>query len=594
MSTATQVSRPSGQGRSLISDPFWAPALICGLVLLVYLGTLRFGFVFDDQGQIVDNLWLTSFSYLPRYFTSHVWAFEGVNGTYWRPVFLIWLLIQRQLFGVHPAIWHLDNVLLHVAATALVYKLIARLTRDRLTAAIASLIFGLHPALIESVAWASGATDPLLTVFLVPSFLAFLSWRGLAPDSQATEPAPRRTRWLLLSLVLYSLGLMSKETAVALPPLAFLYVWIYSQKNFARRTGEALRAIIPYVPLTLLYGAAHLLAVKPIDDPGSLVTPLRVLLTTPSLLLFYLRTLLFPAVISPNYDFTMVLAFSWGRVIPPALLLLAAAALLYWSCRRDREFARLSAFACAWILVPLLPVIVSLPNAPHDFAHPRYLYFSAIGFGLLIAAAIRRLRLPAVQAAVTAVIVILLTLATSIQQMYWATGMTLFSRGVAVAPNNLIALTGLGAEYGKLHRYPEAISLFQRALAVDPNDWHPNFSLGYTYFDLGRYAEAEPYLERAAYLNPTAHPDALAYLGLVEIRLGKLPDAEKALRYALKYYPGRERFHFALALTLEQQGKPLEAGEEFKKTLAINPANATARAHLEATQGAISPASQPK
>ena len=76
---------------------------------------------------------------------------------------------------------------------------------------IAALIFGLHPALIESVAWISGVTDPLLAVCLVPAFLAFLNWReGRAP------------RWLAASLVLYALALMSKEPAIVLGPLISL------------------------------------------------------------------------------------------------------------------------------------------------------------------------------------------------------------------------------------------------------------------------------------------------------------------------------------------------------------------------------------
>jgi hypothetical protein len=579
MSSTAQLSQAETSTVSWLQKPWLLPAVACGLVFLVYAGTVRFGFVFDDQGQIVENDWLTSFSYLPRYFTAHVWAFAGINGSYWRPLFLIWLLIQRLLFGVHPAMWHLDSVLLHAAATGLVYQLAVRLTRDRLTSAIAALIFGLHPALIESVAWVSGVTDPLLTVCLVPSFLAFLNWRGVARVSDPSKSEPRK--WLAVSLVLYALALMCKETAVALPPLVFLYAWIYSQDGFVRRTRDALLAVFPYVPVTLAYAAVHLLAVQRIDDPGSVVTPVHTLLTAPSLLLFYLRTLLFPAVISPNYDVKMMMAFSWERVVLPMLLLAAVVALLYWSSRRDHDFARLTAFASAWIVLPLLPAIFFLPNAPHDFAHPRYLYLSAIGFGMIVAAAIGRLRLPAMQAAATAAVIISLALGTTTQQLYWANNMTLFSRGVAVAPNNVIALTGLGAEYGKQQRYPEAISLFRRGLAIDANDWHPNFSLGYTYFVLGRYAEAEPLIGRAVSLNPTAHPDALAYFGRVEVKLGDLPRAEGALRYALQYYPKREQFRLALALVLEEEGKLPDAVKELKETLAINPNNAVARARLD-------------
>src|SRR5690349_16405814 len=123
------------------------PALVAGAVCLLYAGTLAFGFVYDDVFQIVDNGWLTSARYIPRYFTSHVWAFAGISGVYWRPLFLLWLFVQRAFFGLNPAGWHAATIVMHGAATVLVFVLAKRLTGDRATATMAALIFGIHPAL---------------------------------------------------------------------------------------------------------------------------------------------------------------------------------------------------------------------------------------------------------------------------------------------------------------------------------------------------------------------------------------------------------------------------------------------------------------
>ncbi len=577
MSSAPQLSRADAPAATWFQRPWAAPALICGLVFLVYAGALRFDFVYDDQGQILNNPWITSIAYLPRYFTSHVWGFANISGSYWRPLFLIWLLIHRLIFGTHPAMWHLDSVLLHVTTTGFVYLLARRLTGDRFVGAIAALIFGLHPALIESVAWISGVTDPLFAVCLVPSFLAFLNWRE-----------NRSPRWLGISLALYALALMSKEPAVVLPPLVFAYAWIYADHSFSRRTRDAIFAVLPYVPVTIVYAIVHLVIEERVDYSRSLATNTRTLLTAPSLLLFYLRTLVFPAVISPHYNFKLVMEFSFGRVVVPALIVLAVATLLYFSCRGDRDRSRLTAFAAAWIILPLLPAFYLKPQGAHDFAHARYLYLSCIGFGIVIALAIRRLRRWGAQFAIAGVIVVLLALGTATQQLYWANNMLLFTRGVTVAPDNPTALTGLGVELGKRRRYPEAIQLFQRALAIDPNDWHPNFSLGYTYFLLGRYAEAEPLIARAVALNPWgADPDQFAYLGMVEMKLGDLSKAESAVRQAVRRQPQRENFRYALALILEQQGRLPEAAQQFKETLVLNPNNADARARLARIQQSL-------
>src|SRR5690349_17150965 len=94
-----------------------------------YFWTFQFGFVYDDLGQIVANPLVLSWRYLPTYFRGNVWMQQSTLGNYYRPVFLIWLLINNTLFGLHPSFWHLTTVAAHVGATALVYVLALRLTR---------------------------------------------------------------------------------------------------------------------------------------------------------------------------------------------------------------------------------------------------------------------------------------------------------------------------------------------------------------------------------------------------------------------------------------------------------------------------------
>ena len=114
-----------------------------------------------------------------NYFTSHVWAelYPHVGGDYYRPVFLLWFRLNHAMFGVNPEGWHLTTVLCHVAATYLVFRLVRRLAASPWIAFSAATLFALHPVHIESVAWVSGVTDPLLAIFLLGSFLAYLQFR---------------------------------------------------------------------------------------------------------------------------------------------------------------------------------------------------------------------------------------------------------------------------------------------------------------------------------------------------------------------------------------------------------------------------------
>ena len=194
------------------------PRLILIAVLLVtgavYLPACGYQFVYDDHGQILDNQYALTWSWLPHYFTSHVWSSKQLAApVYYRPLFLVWLLLNYQLFGVNPAWWHLTTVLAHVLATFLVYRLAVKLFDDPWPAGIAALLFGLHPVHIESVTWVSGVSEPLVAVFLLSALIFYLRSR---------DPADARARtWLPVSLALAGTALLAKETALILPLLIF-------------------------------------------------------------------------------------------------------------------------------------------------------------------------------------------------------------------------------------------------------------------------------------------------------------------------------------------------------------------------------------
>src|SRR3569832_1408610 len=153
--------------------------LLAATAFIVYAGTLAFKFVYDDRLQVADNRRLTSWSYVPGYFAHHVWYLIDPHfaPNYYRPIFLLWLKVNYSFFGTSPAGWHLSSVALHVLATVQVYWLGRRLLKNQAASAIAALLFAVHPVHVESVAWVSGVTDPLMCVSLLASVLAFLRWQ---------------------------------------------------------------------------------------------------------------------------------------------------------------------------------------------------------------------------------------------------------------------------------------------------------------------------------------------------------------------------------------------------------------------------------
>jgi tetratricopeptide (TPR) repeat protein len=591
-----QSAQTPAPPRSLLDRPYALPAFACGLTFLLYIGALRFGFVYDDRIQILDNPMLRSWSSLPSYFTSSVWAFDpSLPANYWRPLFLLWLLINRTLFGYAPLGWHFTALALHVAVTGLVYALAHKLTGDRLTAALAALIFGVHPVLIETVAWVSGATDSLLALFLLPAFLIYLA---------ARDPGPRRPQRMAASLAFFAAALLVKETAVILPLLVFAYAWFHPDGDTPRapRLRAALAATAPYLVVTAAYLLARVFVLHGLGHDQNQASLLTLLLTWPSLLWLYLRLLLFPYGVSPYYDLKLVTAVDIRHVLLPGLAVAAGAAafglgLRWLRSHRDESASssaltpQLAAFLGAWILLPILPVLYLRPLPPEDFAHARYLYLSSMGFAILLAAGLRRLPAgrrklfgsPASQVAAALFIVLALAASNALQQLHWADNLLLYSRGVTVAPHNPRGLTNMGVELGMRGQYPKAVPFFLRALQQEPSFWFANYNLGYTYLRMSDYRQAERYLQTAIRLQP-ASAQQYAYLGTAQMWLGELNEAAASMREAIRRNPEGRRYHYALGVILEKQGSRSAAAAAFRAELAQNPQDAEARAHLQALE----------
>ena len=577
---AQTTPAPEPKASALEARGWVLAALVGGVTFLLYAPTLRFGFVYDDRMQILENPFIQSWHWLPKLFTSNVWEYAGPTfpANYWRPLFMVWLLINHTLSGFNPAGWHLTTVTCHAAAAVLVYKLAERLTGDRVMAAVAGLLFGVHPATIETAAWVSGVTDSLLAVFFISALLLYLGVRESGGRARLGG-----------SLAVYAMALLAKETAIVLPLVILKHAWIYYGDPARRpRWGERLRAAflaaLPYLAVSGLYLVARLQVLKVFAQTQNHAGLAAMLATWPSLLLLYLRLLVYPAGISPHYDQGMVLGFSFSQVVLPALALIAVAVGLWgWSRRSASEEGRMVAFAATLMVIPVLPVLYLRPLPEGDFAHARYLYLPMIGFAMLAALGLRKLGRPAASMVAALAVVAALAISTGAQQMHWASSLLLYSRGATVAPQNPAALINLGTELAARQHPEEAITVLQRALKLKPDSWHANYNLGYTYMLLHRYAEAEPRLQSAARLQPYG-ADQFAYLGIAQMELGKLPEAESNLRQAIARAPAGHHFHYALGLILEKQGRKAEALAEFQAELKVDPNDAEAKAAVVRSQ----------
>src|SRR5579872_1204117 len=190
-SLASEISEDIRELISVRACLIIALALI-GLAFAVYSPALNFQFILDDHRFTQDHRIQFS-GYLWNYFSDFVWAEStGMPPSFYRPIFLLWVRINFVLCGLASWGWHSLSITKHVIVAGLLAVLVWSLLRDRVAALLAAILFTLHPAQTESVAWVT-VPDPLMAAGILGSLLLFLKYLR-SGDVETTTARGRRNK----------------------------------------------------------------------------------------------------------------------------------------------------------------------------------------------------------------------------------------------------------------------------------------------------------------------------------------------------------------------------------------------------------------
>ena len=538
------------------------PAVVVGIAIVTYIATLRFGFVYDDHQQIVNDPLIRSWHNLPLLFKTDVWRFwhPAMVGNYWRPLFMVWLLLNYKTFGLAAMGWHLSSVLVHALAACLCYQFTKRITQNSFVALATGVVFAVHPVHLETVAWVSGVTDSLMAVFFLGALLCFV--RGWECEQAGAG-------WFVTSSLLFACALMCKETAAVLPLVALCYVLLFRHPR-PRGYGRFVLPLMFYTGIVVLYWVARRSALQGVGHSEFEIGVGSLLLTWPSLLWFYIGHLCWPVGLSILYDRLPVLHPD-GRHFWLPLLAIAAVIIVVTAVLRRRD-RRPAAFALFLFALPLAPAFILPALFPTDYGHDRYLYLPCLGFAMLVGILIERTLSTKKSARWLALgaLVVGFSVATSAQIIYWANDLLLFDRATEIAPGNLNAYNNLANALIDRGRTDEAVSIFRQMLQADPNNWQALYNLGLHYFMTNNYPEAEGYLRRASAVHAT-DADTFALLADVLNHQEKYADSEAAIRRALVLRPDKAGYRKVLAIALDGQGRRSEALEQIRAEVNAHP-----------------------
>jgi len=541
--------------------------LLTAVTILAYRPAWHGGFLWDDDAYVTNNELLTAPDGLRR-----IWfSFESPSQYF--PLVYTTFRIERALWGLNPAGYHVVNVLLHVANALLVWRLLARL---RVPGAwLAGAIFALHPVQVESVAWITERKNVLMGFFFL---LTLLTWIEFL-EQQMT----RRWRLYLLALVLYALALLSKTTACTLPAALLLILWL--QKRAINK--ERLVQVVPFLILGIAMG---LLTVwweryhQGTRGPLFALGPIERILIASRAVWFYLGKLFWPSNLTFIYPRWMVspthlLDYAWLAAGGGAC---AAIALARKYVGRSLEVAAL------FFVATLSPVIgfIMLYTFRYTFVADHYQYLASIGPIALasagvatLAAAFKESRHFILGAGVC--ILVALAMLSWRQSTMYADIEALWRTTIARNPDCWMAHNNLGIVLAQKNEIDEAIAHYRKTLEMSPDFADADYNLGSALLQKGEIDAAILHCQRAVTIQPN-DPEAQVGLGNALFQKGLIDESIVHYQKALAIRPYYVTAHYNVSSAFLKKGEIDEAIFHCQAALSVQPEHADAHTNLAA------------
>ena len=357
------------------------PIFLVVITFIVYANSLHGDFVLDDRFEILRNPVIRNTHNLGVAFKRPFWAIYKKGdfdrpSNYYRPLKTVAYIFAVRIVGADPFRFHIISITLHALVGITVFFLASNFIKNRRFAAIAAIIFIVHPVQSEAVAWiGTSFTDPLYSLFYLLAFYSYL-FRGKFPKAGLG---------LFLSGFLFFAALLSKEPAVSFLPLIMVaQIFFQSPARWKARIFH-LGYFFCFFFVYMLMRFNALSGFAPVSQFQNLGI-LHLLAGAVYLFARYIELLLLPINLQGYHPFIPVLSLlDWRFLVSLALLLifLSVAAIL-WN-KRSLFF-----FYMMWFPLTLF-LMFYVKSMGITIICERYLYLSMVGYALILSHGVKYL-----------------------------------------------------------------------------------------------------------------------------------------------------------------------------------------------------------
>jgi tetratricopeptide (TPR) repeat protein len=605
-------SRAAATATAPRSLPSWVIPLVVAIVTaVVFLPAVQNEFVSWDD----DKNFLANPDYRGLSWTNLRWMWTTFLLGHYVPLSWMTLGLDYVIWEMNPAGYHLTNIILHAANAALVYFIARRLfqrTAEQsaassqmalaVPAAVAALLFAIHPLRVESVAWVTERRDVLSGFFYFCAIVTYL--RALDEG--------RGRRWYWITVALFLCALLSKATSVTLPAV-LLVLNVYPLRRLGGAAGwwseSARRVYVSMIPFGLLSAATAALTFVALQPVPQLDAPGKIAVSAYSLA-FYLGKTLIPVGLSPLYPMPTSIDPTAAKFVVSYGIVIGLI-LLTWALRHRAPGVAAALVAFVAIIFPMLGVHQNGPQIAAD----RYTYHAAPVLAILAGSAlVRSARWEVARWSIAAVALLTLGALTWKQTQVWRDSRTLWAHALRIDTESPIAQNNWGnlllerdsvdqaiqhyrkalslaSGFAQVHNslgialsrrgeFDQAIEHYRTALEIEPDYDEPDGNWGVTLARQGELSQAIDHFRRALALNPN-NADAHVNWGNALVRMEKPDEAIDHYSEALRIRPNHADAHLNWGVALARLGEYSAAIEHFRSALEIKPGHPEAREYLQ-------------
>ncbi len=513
--------------------------IFAGLLLLaatigIYSPAFHAGFIIDDRSHFLADPVMSD----PKGW-QRIWFDPSDHNDMWA-----YIPITRSSFWLEWQVWGYDlraahgiNIVLHGLGALLLW---GGLAYFRVRGAwLVAMIFACHPICVQSVAWISERKNVVSLLFYLLTFFSYLRFLQTP-----------RTRWYVLSLLLFVMALLSKTSTVMLPVLLiFAQLWLWRTCSLR----EGLR-LLPFFLIACLFGILRIyLEAEVAKATGEAFSHslLERLLLAGHIPFFYLSKITFPYPLIFIYPKWEISAQQWTQYLP-LLSVCLTMALLGW---KYNHWGRPLFLAFGAFGVSLFPVLgfFDIGFHQHSFVTDYFVYLPSLPIFILLTFLILR-SFEAVTQNMNGIKNSFPAVIRGSSWIFWASVFGLLS-----------VLTWHQASI-----YESRETLWKHTLSFNPRAAAAHNNLGLFYEEQGATHAAYTHYNHAI-ANNSKFPEAYNNRSLIYVTLNQYEKALVDLNTAIELRPWDATYYLNRGGVYAYQGHYSEALTDFTQAIELRP-----------------------